>query len=421
MRNIVLLTFDSIRADHCSYLGYNRETTPNIASKADDGLSYSNAISPASRTNPSMAGIMTGEPMYYRGEVANPTHARKHLSRHGTIAEDLSKQGYATAAFCPNAYASRYYGFDRGFDEYEDFLFSSERYQQLWEKHISDSGWFTTFRNIRNFIRREEAFRTWETYLDDAIDWATEQTEPFFLWMFSLDTHYPYLTPGKYREFSSLFDQYYYNWRCYKLIGESEAEFSERTKQKMIDIYDDSIRFGDFLVKELRERLSELNPVCIVHSDHGEAFGERGMYGHSFPYLYDENVRVPLIISGTNGSEHVTEPVSLLRLREGISRLVNDHRPNLSGEVALSTEYDGRNDRNLKAIRSEKYKYILTSSRGKVDRELYDLESDPDETENVAQSEPAGAQELRIKGEKYALHDRELMVIEDAVTDLEGI
>lgn len=419
MRNIVLLTFDSVRADHCSYLGYDRATTPNMDDLADDGIAYENAISPASRTNPSMAGIMSGEPMHYRGEVANPEHARQHLDRHGTLAEDLSEAGYSTGAFCPNAYASRYYGFDRGFDRYEDFLFTSDRYRNLWEKHIQKSGLFTTFRNLRNFVRREEAFRTWDTYVDDAVEWAREQSEPFFLWVFSLDTHYPYLTPRSHRTFSSLFDQYYYNWQCYRFIDEFETDFSEKTKRKMIDIYDDSLRFGDLLIKELRTRLSEFDPVFVVHSDHGEAFGERGMYGHSFPYLYEENVRVPLVVSGTDASGRVTEPASLLGLREAMPALTEGQCPDMSGEAALATEYDGRNDRNLTAIRSGQYKYILTASEAGVSRELYDVRSDPDETENVACAGPADAERLRTLGERFAMHDVEVVSIQEVAADLE--
>lgn len=85
---------------------------------------YENAIAPASRTNPSMAGALTGEPMVVRDRVAEPEHARTRLDRHSTLAERLRDAGYATGAFCPNAYASRFYGFDR----FEDFVFDNSRY-----------------------------------------------------------------------------------------------------------------------------------------------------------------------------------------------------------------------------------------------------------------------------------------------------
>ena len=75
-RNVVLITYDSLRADHCGHWGYERDTTPSIDALADEGVVYENAVAPASRTNPSMAGTLTGEPMVVRDRVANPDHAR---------------------------------------------------------------------------------------------------------------------------------------------------------------------------------------------------------------------------------------------------------------------------------------------------------------------------------------------------------
>ena len=421
MRNIVLLTFDSVRADHCGYMGYDRDTTPNMDELASDGVAYENAVASASRTNPSISGIMTGKPIYYRGKISNPTHARSHLHRHGTLAEDLSDMGYATAAFCPNAYSSRYYGFDRGFDMFEDFLFTSDRYQSLWDRHIEESGWFTTLRNLRNFVKREEAFRTWDTYVDDAVEWVDNQKEPFFLWMFSLDTHYPYLTPRSSRRYSSLFNQYYYNWKCYQLIDEFDTNISNRLKEKIVDIYDDSIRFGDRLIGELQDRLDDFDPVFVVHSDHGEAFGERGMYGHSFPYLYDENIHIPLTISGLDEQRTVSDPASLLQLRESAPKLSQGQLPDLTDEYALSTEYDGRNDRSITAVRSTDYKYIVTRTGENSTRELYELNADQTEQNNILDNGADQVDNLANAGNRYVNHKEEVHRIRHAVQRLNGV
>jgi len=388
---------------------------------ASNGVAYKNAVASASRTNPSISGIMTGEPIYYRGKISNPAHARSHLHRHGTLAEDLSDMGYATAAFCPNAYSSRYYGFDQGFDTFEDFLFTNDRYQSLWDRHIEESGWFTTLRNLRNFIKREEAFRTWDTYVDDAVEWVDNQKEPFFLWVFSLDTHYPYLTPRSSRRYSSLFDQYYYNWRCYQLIDEFDADIYTKTKQKMIDIYDDSIRYADELIGELQERLSEFDPVFVIHSDHGEAFGERGMYGHSFPYLYEENTNVPLIVSGLDEQRSVFTPASLLRLRSALSALSKGKLPDMTDDIAHSSEYDGRNERNITAVRSEDYKYIVTQTDDKVACELYNISEDPDEKRNVLEEQASARSELIQMAHQQVQHDEEIVKVRRAVNNLDGV
>jgi arylsulfatase len=413
------VTYDSLRADHCGYLGYDRDTTPNLDKLVESGVGFTNAISPASRTNPSMAGILTGEPMVVRDEVANPEYARRHLARHGTLAEDLSEQGYTTGAFCPNAYASRHYGFDRGFDRFEDFLFSTDQYQQVFQKHLSDSTLYTLVRNFRNYLRREEAFKSWDRYIDQIEEWATGQTEPFFLWVFSLDTHFPHLTPRKYREWSSLFEQYYYNWRCNQLIDELDPDLSEGELQKIINIYDDSIRFGDVLLHELKERLAEFDPVYIVFGDHGEAFGERGIYGHFYPSLYEESIHVPLAVSEpVPGIDDPTRPISLVHLPAIVSQFTDQPQPLDFGEWAIASDYDGRNDRNLITVRTTHGKQIVTYDDDRIIKEAtYDLRDQTLEDTSLPTDSPLHDCLKQLTDRRYR-HEQELLAIEPAVQDV---
>ena len=418
-RNIVAVTYDSLRADHCGYLGYDRDTTPNLDKLVESGVGFTNAISPASRTNPSMAGILTGEPMVVRDEVANPEYARRHLARHGTLAEDLSEQEYTTGAFCPNAYASRHYGFDRGFDRFEDFLFSTDQYQQVFQKHLSDSTLYTLVRNFRNYLRREEAFKSWDRYIDQIEEWATGQTEPFFLWVFSLDTHFPHLTPRKYREWSSLFEQYYYNWRCNQLIDELDPDLSEGELQKISNIYDDSIRFGDVLLYELKERLAEFDPVYIVFGDHGEAFGERGIYGHFYPSLYEESIHVPLAVSEpVPGIDDPTRPISLVHLPAIVSQFTDRQQPLDPGEWAIASDYDGRNDRNLIAVRTKHGKQVVIWNDDQiVQQATYDLRDQAPEDTPLPADNPLHDCLNQLTSRRYR-HEQELLAIEPAVRRL---
>lgn len=424
-RNVVLVTYDSLRADHCGRWGYERDTTPTLDALAEEDVVFEHAISPASRTNPAMAGTFTGEPLVVRDRVADASYARGHLARHGTLAERLSEAGYATGAFCPNAYASRYYGFDRGFDTYEDFLFDNSLYQDLFEKHLGDSSVVTMARNLRNFVRRQEAFKTWDSYVDEMEAWVKSQEEPFFLWAFSLDTHFPYLTPRKYREWSGLVDQYRYNWRANQLIDAFEIDLSETERQKLVDIYDDSIRFGDVLLAELQERLSEFDPVIVVHGDHGEAFAEHGVYGHFYPDLYEENVHVPLVVGNVDETVSVDRPVSLLQLPEIVERAagVRDDRASFADfgqDWVAATDYDGRNDRNLTAIRTERLKYIRADDGEGTRRELYDLDTDRTEQENLADADHPADEPLRGLTDRRVSHEDELLAIERAVGQLDG-
>ena len=411
-RNIVLISFDSLRADHCGYMGYDRETTPTLDEMADEGIAFERAISPASRTNPSMAGIFTGESIVFRDKVSNPDISRSHIERYGTIAEDLQELGYNTGAYNPNAYASRYFGFDKGFDHYEDFFFSEDTYQSIFDKHLSGSGLYATFRNLRNFIRQEEVFRTWESYIDDVESWATE--EPFFLWIFSLETHFPYLTPRKYRQYSSFTDQYYYNWICNRLIDQFDVNVSDRTWKKIIDIYDDSIWFGDLLLAELRERLAEYDPLFVVIGDHGEAFGEHGTYGHFYPELYQENIHVPWVVwSKDVPSEKISEPISLLGLREmlrayastGELTVPNRNRP------PIASEYDGRQARNLTGIWSHEVNYV----RDQTSRDTQENVA----TTNGTDPDDKLAEALRAAVSRRTRHEHELLSIREAAENVE--
>lgn len=423
MRNIILITFDSLRADHCGHMGYERDTTPTIDSMAENGVVYENAVSVAPRTNMSMTSVMTGEPQFARTQVSlNPEYSRKHLRRHGTIAKDLSGRGYSTAAFCPNVHTSSYYGFDEGFDYFQDFLFENSIYQNIFDKHTSGSEIFTHIRNIRNFIRREEAFKTWDRYIDELVSWVENQSEPFFMWAFSLDTHFPHLVPRSYRKWTNLFDIYYYNWVRNSLINEYDVELSDKRFQKLIDIYDESIYFADQFVKELNRRLSEYDPVFILHSDHGEAFTEHGIFGHFYPQLYEELTHVPFIIyNAETDGENVSKPVSLVQTRDIVRRSIDE--PNSLRDVGqdwvVSTDYDGRRDRKLVSVRTQSWKYHRTISNDGINHELYNIEEDPTEQEDLTGRGLSVEDELRKIATHRLNHEEEQLTIRDGLATID--
>jgi arylsulfatase len=401
-------------------MGYKRETTPNLDRLAEEGIVFKNAVSPAPRTIPSMPAIFTGKLLHFfnidtfYGEVQN---TRWHLKQNKTIAQKLSEKGYTTGAFCTNAYTSSYFGFNKGFDYFQDFLWSSSAsHRKIFERMIGGSKLFRYIRNIRNAILKQEAFKSWESYYEDIIKWVKEAKEPFFLWIFSLDTHFPWIIARKYRKWGNFFNMYYSSWKIFSLLNKQGIHTSDKLRNRLINTYDDSIYYADHFIGKMAEDLNGYNPIFIIHSDHGEEFGERGFYGHSFPHLYEENIHVPLVIGNLGEKEEIEEPFSLTNLPKIILNLGTDDSFSidnfLSGgnDWVISKDFDYENKKDVIAIRMNDWKFI----RGQKDiDELYNLKQDPSEQENLIGEHPKLVEEMKgiIKShfremEKRRIHDK---------------
>jgi arylsulfatase len=316
--NIVLVTIDSLRADHCGFMGYEKDTTPTMDRMAESGTVFENAIAPGPATPESMPAIFTGQyPVDRETDADSELTARRERIRHhmearDTLPEKLSRLGYETAAFTPNPFTSRHFGFDQGFDHFEDFMDEANRgslYQKVFQGFLEDSGLSSMARVFMNMWQREEVFKPWESYYDDAIEWTRGAEEPYFLWVFLMDAHNPYMSSDEYRSQSRL-SEFHANFEFWR--QSHETPFSDSMHEKLVTAYDDSIRYSDAFLERLRRDLADDDPAIVVHGDHGEAFGEHGSYGHE-PYLYPENVHVPLVLDGVEDTE-VSEPFSLQNL-----------------------------------------------------------------------------------------------------------
>ncbi|KXB07497.1 hypothetical protein AKJ52_00100 [candidate division MSBL1 archaeon SCGC-AAA382C18] len=420
MRNIVMVTLESTRADHCGFLGYDRDTTPNMGKMAGEGVCFENAYSPAPRTLSSMISTFTGEPITQyipcNSEVDFGKNGRMNLERKKTLAEALSERGYTTGAFNPSAYASSYFGFDKGFDHFQDFMFE----EGFFDKYVRGGRLNEILRHIRNLIKKEEAFKTWDTYYDEILDWVENVEEPFFLWIFLLDTHFPYLTPGGHRKWTNFLDSYLTTWKLYRCIGEKSVEFSEGDKEKVIGSYDSSIRYADRFLGRVRENLKGLDPVFIVNADHGEAFFERGVFGHFFPYLYEENIRVPWIIYNVDREEDVQKPVSMLDLYPTVMNLSDSNSSSLTlpgedGGGVVTKDISFREGEQRVGVRLGRWKYIVGQEGSE---ELYDLENDPNEEKNKAEKNPKLVKEISKISGKYTDMDSEKIYLKNKISDM---
>jgi len=298
-RNVILLSADALRADHLSCYGYHRETSPVLDEFAEESIRFENAYSASSHTREAVPALLTGK----YPDVAVDS---KYQLATETIASTLSQEGYATAGFHSNPFVSRAYGFDEGFDHFDDDLHLGQNKLVALAQRAFDK-----LRN-RHYARAEEINeRSWE-WLD-----SLDQEEPFFLWNHYMDTHGPYEPPG---EYATLYTDRTVSDRdaqsLYQRAIDDPESITDEERQLLIDLYDAEIRYnderiGEFL-EELRRRDLLENSLLVVTADHGDAFGEHGYYEHP-RFLHDEITHVPLFVREPGGTNRtVSTPVSTL-------------------------------------------------------------------------------------------------------------
>jgi len=282
MPNVILVTISSLRADHVSSLGYDRQTTPNFDKFAKDNILFTNAFATSSWQMPTVGSIFTS---LYPGEHG-ATHINKKLSRNVlTLAGILKENGFYTAGFGCNPRLSADYGFDKGFDFYDDYsvsmMLSSMSFGQAESIDINKR-------------------RTNDLVNDAAIRWLQKNThKPFFLSVHYYDNHWDYLPPAPY---DTLFDPDYAGYIDGTEIAREPLcsnRPSDRDVEHIIALYDGQVRQTDQDLGELLDFLKEKgrfkNSVIIVTGDHGEQFYEHGHTSHHG--IFDELIHVPLAIS----------------------------------------------------------------------------------------------------------------------------
>jgi len=390
--NILLISLDTVRRDHCSTYGYERATTPNLAVVAKQGTSFDLAYAPTSTTGPTHATIFTSLYPIAHGVVKNGLILS---AKHETLAEILRRTGYQTCSIVSSFVLHSKFGYAQGFTHYDDSFPHPESTVKLqaWDGH-----------------HVEEAFDRRAYYATSrAIRWLKERRDPnrpFFLFVHYFDPHDPYTPPGV---FAGRF---------------APGEASEDSLEKNIGLYDGEIAFTDQEVGNLLSSLEwiglEDETLVVVFSDHGEGLMDHGHMNHGVD-IYEEAVRVPLLFRWPNRVPQgrvTSAPVGLVDLAPTILDLVGigagggsfqgrSLAGSISGETALDPERpiylyrrhceEGyRQDVWVKGekfgIRAGVWKYIEGREEGT--KELFNLESDPRETTNLYDAAPEKADEL---------------------------
>lgn len=293
--NIVLITLDTVRADHLSAYGYSRPTTPHIDRLAAQGVLFEDAVAASSWTLPSLASIFTGLLPHQGGANAfRPVNLAWE-----TLAEVLDEHGYTTAGFNANYfYGESGWGLAQGFRVYDDDA-TSLRYN-LSRTLIGR----VLVQPVYQAAERYDVFcrRNAQELNADVFSWLRDpSSRPYFLFINYYDAHGPYLAPTPYdRRFGRPTE---FTGHQSGLSGESHPAkpLSARERSSLIDGYDDCLSYLDTQVGELLRTLQSSpgwkNTIVILTSDHGEAFGEHGAYHHGCD-LHEEEIHVPLIFAG---------------------------------------------------------------------------------------------------------------------------
>lgn len=413
-RNIVMVSIDSLRGDHCGYLGDDRGLTPTMDTLADDGVAYENAIAPGPQTFSSMPAVFTGypRPSTLLEEFPQESHWERrlaaiddHLARYATFPERLQELGYDTGGVTPNPWTSETSGFDRGFDQFEDL---SEDDDGGVTQHVAEClpGVDTDARPVRlvlNMLSGSEFFSQWETLLSEVHRVREQLSEPYFLWVFILDTHFPFLASRGHREEQSLLETYYSAYRSAdQMRGNGSGGMSAGVKRSTRRSYRDTVRASDAFLAQLRTDLADDNPVLVVHSDHGESLGEHENYGHHHREVYEENVHVPYLVHNADVTADVSAPTSLTSVADTVISIAEDGTfdPETAGEpYAHAASECGYN----RTVRGSRFKYVELGER----RFLFDLEQDPEERTDASRDRPDLCRELERRLERETGHVEE--------------
>lgn len=284
--NVLLISIDSLRADHLGAYGYGRATSPAIDGLAAEGVLFERTTSSTSWTLPSHASLFTGLPIAGHGCHSKRTKLRPAAL---TLAERLQSAGYRTAGFWSGPYLHPVFGLGQGFEEYVNcasFGYFEEPAPGAQRKANQQS---------HEDITNPKLTREVLGWLDKRQ--AEADQRPFFLFVHMWDVHYDFFPPAPYDVmFTGDYAGSADGTTMRKLPGqELDAADKEHTRA----LYDGEIAWTDLHVARILERLESQglkeNTLVILTADHGEEFWERGNFGHR-KNLFEESVHIPLVL-----------------------------------------------------------------------------------------------------------------------------
>jgi arylsulfatase A-like enzyme len=374
--DVIVLSIDTLRADHLGTYGYHRDTSPFFDALGKDGTVYEQMWSPTAWTLPSHTTMLSGWLPVNHGTIDDHLRIAPDVK---LLQEAFQQAGYRTIGAVSTLFVSSRFGFDRGFDRFEDFGIKSKR-----ENNLSTVDADHVFHNAYYWAQRQPA------------------SDPMFVFLHVYDAHYQYDPPApwneKYDRKPQWGDAVYKNYQAYHRNMIPKVQLDHQIAQ-----YDEEIAFVDDAFREFvtRWRSSGREAVVVITADHGEEFGERGSWGHAHT-LYPEQLHIPLIVNGPGvkpqrvaermGTEDLAPTVAGLvgvpfgTAKDGESRA----RQLRSGEPFAggpSAQFGDTSRFDSLVYRWHEPPYDLVVDIAHFRRELYNLEDDPLARTNLYKSE----------------------------------
>ncbi len=380
--NVLLISIDTLRADHLGTYGYARNTSPRIDALARAGAVFEQAYTYWPKTRGSFVALLTGK------RASQTGYGKTHpvlLGMNPTLASVLKAAGYRTAATVDNPNVARSLGYAQGFDAY----------RETWEEQ-----------ELATEMDRTRAIT------EDGVRFLKEARpgQPFLLWLHYVNPHAPYAPPPP---FDTAFrDSVSKGGRRILPVsgfhgGVPKQWFvpGEDRLGYYVAQYDGEIAAVDQEVGRVLDALAASavtsETLVVLTSDHGESLGEHDYFFDHGENLFDPSLRIPLLLAGPGvkaGHRSTVFATTLDLVPTLLDALKVSYPPNLAGEslwpAARGTERPDRerlyaqNDRNLIATWDRRHKIVGTPDGDKMRYTLFDRGKDPEETRNAASLQP---------------------------------
>jgi arylsulfatase A-like enzyme len=429
--NVLLIVVDTLRADHLGAYGYTQPTTPFLDDYARRSVLFEKAFSTSSWTLPAHASLFTGRLPYEHGAEMGP-----YDGRFPTLAEEMARHGFATVGIVANntnGVLTASSGLARGLVHWEnlfvtpgnslDLTLLGNNLLKYMLPHVQY--------NRRHFqMDAEQVNRQFLRWLD------ARPPRPFFAFLNYMDVHAPYRPPYQYVRRFSTEPEKISSPRAFRLGRPYTPQDPEEAARLSIEAYDASLAYLDdqlqALFTQLRQRGLDNNLLVMITSDHGESFGEHGLFVHRNS-LYREQIHIPLLVrlpGKTPEGKRVESPVGIHQVAATVAELAGlgsavfpggslvsrwSNGPEKS-DAAILAELTGGKFPDvgpkwpiyqgwLKSLITSRWHFILQQD-GKT--ELYDWCVDPQEKSNLADAPGHKALVDRFRAQLEAVVSREL-------------